>query len=176
MSCCALNYPERDPTSKQKQDTTNYLYSLMNILCCSYCRDSSLEYIDSLPPEPFLDDRAGFCVFVYLFKSLVNRKLKKPDCTFIEFITAHEQYRAKCSSKQGLGCTVPAEGKCPEEIAVWCEKALQKYSNYQERIDDWRRQQSLQKLARWSAYVIGCIILLWLILPRIRQILKRSMP
>lgn len=173
LACVALNYPETNPTTEQRENVQVYLYNLMNVLPCRYCRDSSLEYIEQLPPEPFLNDRAGFCVFIYLFKSLVNKKLGKTNCKFVEFISAHEKYRAKCNAANGLGCTVPAAGKCPEEIADWCEKALEKYSNYQERIDDWKRQQTLKKVAKWLLYVFVIVVSIWLISPRVRLMTRR---
>lgn len=172
MACCALNYPENNPTDKQRLDAKTYLYSLMNILPCVHCRRSSLQFIKQLPPEPFLDDRAGFCVFLYLFKSLVNKKLEKPNCTFESFIEKYEKYRAKCARKQALGCTEPAKHKCPQEIEEWCADAWKRYSNYQERINEWYRRQALKQILAILAYVIIALFVGWLSYPRLRKFIK----
>lgn len=117
VSChaTALNYPETNPTAKQRADATN---SLMNVLPCGACGSSSLEVIEQRPPEPFLDDRAGYCFFIYIFKSLVIAKLDKPNCTFEHvIISTYDRYRARRAKQQSLGCTEPAKGQCPQEIA-----------------------------------------------------------
>ena len=72
-------------------------------------------------------------------------------------------------------CTVPAAGKCPEEIAVWCEKALQqpredrrfemtatpaeisKMVGLRNWLHDTAMADLAEKLAKFSVYVIGCM-------------------
>ncbi len=169
ISSIALNYPELDPSIKQKKHAVSFLYSLMRVLPCGFCRDSSLEYIKDLPPEPFLNDRAGFCIWVYLFHHRVNEKLSKRSCSFNTFIGKHEKFRAKCS--KGLGCTIPAV-KCPQEIDDWCDYALNKYSNYQQLIDDWKQQQKFTKFSYIVLSIVLLIFIIWSVLPRLRQIFK----
>ena len=170
LAFCALNYPEIHPTPAQKSTTTSFLRSLMNILPCRWCRESSLKYIEEFPPEPFLNDRAGFCYFLYHFHQKVNAKLGKNDCSFIDFISQYEKYRAKCGS--GLGCNIPKRGKCPQEIREWCDNALAKYANYQQIIDDWKYSERMKKSFKIIGAIVICLLSLWFMMPRLRQIFK----
>lgn len=175
MSLCALNYPERNPTAKQREDAKTYLRSLMDILPCRFCRDSSLEYIKDLPPEPFLHDRAGFCYWVYRFHMKVNSKLGKPNCTFKQFIAKYEKYRANCAKKDGLGCTEPVPEKCEEEVCQWCENALAKYaSSERQRVLNFRREQLIITSVKYASIVILILVLLWMMWPRMRSLAKKT--
>lgn len=173
LSSQCLNYPEHNPAPAQRECNRVFFRSLMRVLCCKYCRDSSLVFMEELPVEAFLDDRAGLCLWLYLFKDRVNRKLGKRSCSFYESILTHERYRAKCAKKDGLGCTEPAVEKCEAEVAAWCEDALRRYSNYPERIAAFRRQQTVKRVAKAALVAALLALLVWLVAPRARQLLKK---
>lgn len=169
----ALNSDDKQIPQAARRQYLKFLYSMMECLPCKYCRWSSRTFVKDLPPEAFLYDRAGFCVWVYLFKDRVNQKLGTKSCSFQHFVAENEKYRAKCAAKDGLGCTEPATAKCEEEVAAWCKDALQRYSNYPERVIAFRRQQALQRAAAVAAAIAVAGLLLWLTAPRLRQLARK---
>lgn len=174
VSLCALNYPEQNPTANQKEIAKTYLRSLMEILPCRFCRDSSLEYIKDLPPEPFLNDRAGFCYWVYRFHMKVNEKLGKSNITFKQFIAKYEKYRANCAKKDGLGCTEPLPEKCLEEVSHWCDNAIAKYaSSERQRVSNFRREQLIFAAIKYGSLSMLVLLLLWMMWPRLKSLAKK---
>ena len=171
LTCTALNASETPFTRANRALLLRLVHGILDTTPCRLCRESSQGFVKELPPEAFLYDRAGFCVWIYLFKAKVNAKLSRPNCTFRHYIAQHEQFRAKCAKKDGLGCTEPVVQKCEEEVDAWCRSALERYSDYPERIAAFRRRRSLEGSTKVALIVAGALFLAWLSAPRVRPVL-----
>lgn len=82
LFCTAANYPLvinlKDPEHVAIQKRyKRFFYSLKDILCCKYCRQSWKIFIKELPIDSFLKDRQHVMYWLYLQKDKVNKKLIK---------------------------------------------------------------------------------------------------
>lgn len=152
LACYVLNYPE-NPTRQDKHIARKFLHTVMETIPCEPCRISSLIYVRMLPPDPFVDSRAGLCVWLYRFKSKVNAKLGKHDCSFLEFISKYENVRAGCSRSQ-IG-TLP-------HVAVWSQNAWDRYSDVDTIVTTFYRKQRVEHVCK----ILLIMLVLWCIYSR----------
>lgn len=156
LGCIALSYPDA-PTRRQKGQVRDFLYALMDVLPCYLCAASSHIFIRQLPPEPFLNDRAGICVWLYLFKAKVNAKLGKQNCSFSEFIKKYESCRARCTD---IGCTESLPCPSDDLIDAWATNALAKYTDIDGIVSTFYRNKRIDMIL----YTCVLTALLWAIL------------
>lgn len=146
LACYAINYPER-PTRHQRHIAVTFLHSVMHTIPCEPCRVSSLIYVRQLPPDPFVHSRAALCVWLYRFKSKVNAKLGKIDCSFFDFVSKYEAIRAGCSRSQ--------IGSLPY-VAVWCQNAWNEYHDVDSIVGLYYMRKRITK-------VVACLLALILL-------------
>lgn len=82
LFCTAANFPlkinSNDPEHLAIQKRyKRFFYSLKDILCCKYCRNSWKVFIKELPIDAFLKSRQHVMYWLYLQKDKVNKKLIK---------------------------------------------------------------------------------------------------
>lgn len=120
-----FGYPEQiDENNKdhinRKKNMKTFFNSLVYVLPCNLCRESSAAYLRQTPIESHLNSRRDLVRWLYNFHNLVNKKLGTPKCdipSFKEFCKFYENFRASCkptTEKQKLenskGCTFPKKG------------------------------------------------------------------
>ena len=120
-----FGYPDKiDNTNKdhvsRKKDMCNFFNSLVNVLPCNLCRNTSKIYLKQKPIEPNLNSRKDLVRWLYDFHNLVNEKLGVPKCdipSFKKFVIFYENFRASCKpttkeerEENSKGCTFPKKG------------------------------------------------------------------
>jgi hypothetical protein len=124
----SFNYPV-NPTSEDKKNYRNYIYSLRYILPCKYCR---INLKNNLKQKPLLmchmKNRATFSRYIYELHELVNKMLgKKSNLSYCDVRERYEHFRSRCTEekpkifnfkrksithkKKEKGCTEPLYGK-----------------------------------------------------------------
>lgn len=144
-------YPD-SPSQAQKRSYKTFLKSACAILPCDICRKSTCGYLEKHPIEPYLINRQALVVWIYKIHHLVNLKLGKKSCSFIEFVKRYQKMRAKCSRTK-LGCTEAFQNYVDEEIEAWASSAIKKYWNFEHEENAWRVQNRL----KWIG--VGAILL-----------------
>tara|TARA_B100000795_G_C22736132_1_gene413411 strand:+ start:514 stop:1065 length:552 start_codon:yes stop_codon:yes gene_type:complete len=120
----SFNYPIK-PTTEQKHEYANFIYSLGDVLPCKYCRINLPNNMKKVPfKKSTLRSRESFSKWVYDLHNEVNKMLGKPtDLTYEEVRERYEHFRARCSAPtkkkavkkqvggvKETGCVVPLYG------------------------------------------------------------------
>ena len=159
LESLCFNYPEH-PNDSDKARYYNFLGDLMpNILCCRYCRISTVQFVDELPIEHYLDNRQALVVWIYLLHDKVNRKLSKQSISFREFVHRYEKIRAKCS-KEKKGCVISSPQKMSSEIDAWADLAYAKYGTRLFLLSKVRNKTKIQLLL---LYIICLVLIIFVI-------------
>lgn len=163
-------YPD-SPSQAQKRIYKTFLKSACAVLPCDICRKSTCAYLKQHPVEPYLECRQALIVWIYKIHHLVNLKLGKRSCSFIEFVKRYQKMRAKCSRAR-KGCTEAFQSHGDEDIEVWAKSALKKYWNYADEEKAWRVRNRL----KWSGVVIillSLVAIVYRIQKRYKLVLRR---
>ena len=158
LDAIAFNAPEAIPWSKQGIYRSFFVNNLGDLLACSYCRHSFIQYSKDLPIEAFYDTRAGLAVWLYKIHGLVNKKLDKPDISFFDYVKKVESMRAKCSKTGAKGCTEPNVEKDSSMCRLWSDAAWDKYGHMD--IAAWKRQRLCYQVVYWSLFSLAIVILI----------------
>lgn len=122
----SFNYPV-NPTAKNKKHYKDFVYNLVNILPCKYCR---INLNNNLKKKPILmghmASRETFSRYIYELHELVNKMLnKKSHLSYCDVRERYEHFRSRCTEekpkififkktqtrKKEKGCTEPLYGK-----------------------------------------------------------------
>jgi hypothetical protein len=123
MHTMSFNYPVC-PTSQQKNDYRDFIYSLRDVLPCGKCRKNLSQTLKTFPLKirPHMDSRAAFSKYIYDLHEKVNHMLKKKSgLSYEEVRERYEHFRARCIKKSSkkttmrkrkeVGCVVPLYGE-----------------------------------------------------------------
>jgi len=119
----SFNYPVK-PTSADKLQYRNFMYSLENVLPCGKCRENLRIYYKHNPlTSKCLGSRRSLSMYVYKLHESVNKLLgKRSGLTYCEVRDLYEHFRARCKKTRkrdrkftkkevkGKGCTEPLYG------------------------------------------------------------------
>lgn len=150
-------YPD-SPSNADKRSYKTFLKSACAILPCDLCRKSTCAYLKKHPIEPYLINRQALVVWIFKLHHLVNLKLGKKSCSFIEFVTRYQKMRATCNSSK-KGCTEAFQNYSNEALELWAKSALRKYWNYEDEEHAWRCRNRL----KWVAIATTVLIILYFI-------------
>ena len=97
----SFNYPVK-PTEADKDNYTEFLMSLKNVLACVYCRQNFLKNLKSAKfSRKCMASRDTFSRFIYNLHNHINKMLnKKIKITYNEVRVRYEHFRARCSDKK----------------------------------------------------------------------------
>ena len=126
LHCVAFGYPyainENNPDHhSKKKDYHQFFYYLGRVLPCKYCRESYMEFFNTLNLEGNLNTRDQLTRWLYDMHNKVNHKLGTPECNIPKYEDVqkkYEKYRAKCKKttevereiNKSKGCVAPADG------------------------------------------------------------------
>ena len=122
----SFNYPV-NPTAKNKKHYKDFVYNLVNILPCKYCR---INLNNNFKKKPLLmchmASRETFSRYIYELHELINKMLnKKSHLIYCDVRERYEHFRSRCTEekpkififkktqtrKKEKGCTEPLYGK-----------------------------------------------------------------
>ena len=131
----SFNYPV-NPTTEDKINYRDFIYSLRNVLPCKYCRMNLKNNLDKVPiTAENMKNRDNFSKYIYHLHETVNKMLnKKSNLTYEDVRERYEHFRSRCTeekpkvfrfltkiksnnqktrkhSKKEKGCTEPLYGK-----------------------------------------------------------------
>jgi hypothetical protein len=132
LTCIAMGYPEKHPTSQQRRAYKMFFYLLAYVLPCGLCRDSYREFVKELKLDSkVMSSRRNLVFWLFKMHNKVNKKLK---CETLDHHQMERKYkffdtfRAKTCNKSLAGCTKPANRnvipKRTKVITVVDEEAL----------------------------------------------------
>lgn len=117
----SFNYPVH-PSPDQQRQYESFMWSLVHVLPCKYCRENLAKTYETFPPTGKMKSRETFSRYVYELHEKVNHMLKKTsNLTYREVSERYEHFRARCKPgpvKDGpeKGCTEPlhrdAKARC----------------------------------------------------------------
>ena len=93
------------PKGTTAANYTSFFNSLGNVLPCKYCRDSYMKFIKESPIRT--ESRYSITKWLWEIHNKVNNKLGANSSDFNSVCAEYESYRASCSKKSAMGCTVP---------------------------------------------------------------------
>ncbi len=105
LFCIAMNYPEKINSASMKhkrirREYERFFDSLMYVLPCSYCRDSTLNILRKVVPLDF-SGRESLMLTLYLWKCMVNVKLDAQkgikNRKHVSFKTVFNKYAKHCT-------------------------------------------------------------------------------
>ena len=163
LQSVAFVYPT-DPSSSERKLYKTFFKSACAILPCDICRNSTCEYLKKHPIEPYLVNRQALVVWIYKIHNLVNIKLGKRSCRFVDFVRRYEKMRAKCGANK-KGCTEAFREKNDDQVEVWATTALQRYWNYEDEENAWRYRQRL----KWVTVAVAICVLAYLLYHRVHR-------
>lgn len=139
----SFNYPV-NPTKKDKKKYRDFIFSLVHVLPCRYCR---INLKNNLKKKPLLvkhmKDRESFSRYIYELHEVVNDMLCKPGprLTYEQVRERFEHFRSRCTVNQNQkqitkknktnkkqkekGCTTSLYGeksKCSIQIVPYTAK------------------------------------------------------
>ena len=161
LQSVAFLYP-LNPSRYDKKLYKTFFKSACAILPCDICRKSTCDYLRKHPIEPYLINRQALVVWIYKIHNLVNIKLGKKSCRFIDFVRRYEKMRARCGANK-KGCTEAFRDKNDDQIEVWARSAMQNYWNYEAEERAWRYRQR----STWVAMTIVVIMIVFLLHQRV---------
>ena len=152
LQACVFTYPE-EPSLMDRWLYERFLLTCMRVLPCGLCRDSTAIYLAKHPIGAYLHCRQALTVWIYKMHHLVNRKLGKKSCHFLDFVRRYEDMRAKCNPSK-TGCTEAFEWVSDKnntsdgtnherDIAAWAHEAFRKYWDFERGEQRWREGQRL---------------------------------
>ena len=123
----SFNYPVK-PTSEDKKNYKNFIYTLKTNLPCKYCRMNMKKNLRDVPlNKKALKNRDGFSRWMYNLHEHINKMLgKKSGLTYCQVRERYEHFRSRCTvdikkdeikklvikkNKKEKGCTDPLYGK-----------------------------------------------------------------
>lgn len=122
----SFNYPVK-PTSDNKKQYMDFIYSLQHVLPCKHCRENLKNNFKVHPLKMcHMESRATFSKYVYGLHEVVNKMLgKKSGLKYCDVRERYEHFRSRCTedkpklweiskikkSKKEKGCTEPLYGK-----------------------------------------------------------------
>jgi len=114
----AFGYPI-EPTDKHKADYRIFFESLMNVLPCSFCRDSYHKFImegNTKFTDDKLQNRETLTKWFYDIHNAVNNKLGIDyGVTYDDHVIRYESFRARCGPPSEIvkatGCVTPLDYK-----------------------------------------------------------------
>ena len=164
LNAIAANAPEHIPRARRKLYKSFFVDNLKELLPCIHCRHSFVEYSDELPIEAFWDTRGGVLTWLYLIHSKVNKKLSKPDISFLDYIKKVESMRAKCSKTGAKGCTEPHIEKNAIACRSFADEIWNRYGNVD--IYNWRKSQIINRMFIWICYALIAFVICHYIIPK----------
>ena len=108
----SFNYPI-NPTNEDKKHYKEFLINLQYILPCKHCRINLKKNFKTLPlNNNVFINRYNFSKYIFNLHNLINKMLgKKTNVTYTEIRDRYENFRARCSDNNKVGCVKPYYGK-----------------------------------------------------------------
>ena len=128
----SFNYPV-NPTSQEKKQYSDFIYSLKYTLPCKYCRINLKNNFKKFPLENIIfENRNNFSRYIFNLHELINKMLKKNSgLTYCDVRDRYEHFRSRCTiekdqifkyskfnkfnkfneKKKEKGCIIPLYGK-----------------------------------------------------------------